>query len=176
MSISPEYPTGFRVATRDELAYGGEPLNLREDFRSILQRGHVINGFSSGGGIRMFSILETHDTSDEAPLLGFGAGESTEVALRRVRDTYRRREAEGLVHISETQYPEAFVEGLMTGGATTSPLDAIVHGGYGLTIYQDGVEVVAQTEYGRHNMPGVEVRGADVQEAVDALTAAFKLH
>jgi hypothetical protein len=158
---------GYRRATPVELGYNGDPLKLATDFKDALAQGHVIHGYSSGGSVRLLMVLASREYSDTAPLLGFGDGENTEVALRRARDTYRRRVAEGLGHITESQYPEA-LSGLVTGGHTTSPLDSIVWGG-SLKIYQEGSDVVAWSAYSKYGGSPVEGRGADAQAAVDDL-------
>lgn len=164
---------GFRPATPEELRYDGESLSLRDDFKDVLAKGHVIHGYSSASSIRMLMILATREYSDTAPLLGFGTGQSAEVALRRTRDTYRRREAEGLDFITEQQYPESS-SGLLTGGATGSVMDTIVWGG-SLKIYQEGEEVVAWSEYTQYGTGrGVEGRGADAQAAIDALAEVWQ--
>lgn len=157
---------GYSPATSRELAYGGETLDLEHDFTEILDGGHVIHGYSSGASVRILMVLESGDYSDDAPLLGYGTGANTEDALRRMRDSYRRRVADGLDTITEDQYPE-YLSGLATGGENTSRLDVAVWGG-SVKIYKDDDSVVAWSEYGRHLIP-VEARGADMAEAVAAL-------
>lgn len=164
---------GFRPASPEEIRYDGESLSLRDDFKDVLANGHVIHGYSSASSIRMLMILASREYSDTAPLLGFGTGENAEVALRRARDTYRRREAEGLVYITERQYPESD-SGLITGGVNSSVMDTIVWGG-SLKIYQEGEEVVAWSQYTQYGSGGgVEARGADAQAAMDALTEVWQ--
>ena len=163
---------GFRPASPEELRHNGESLSLRDDFKDVLANGHVIHGYSSASSIRMLMILATRDYSDTAPLLGFGTGQNAEVALRRTRDTYRRREAEGLDSITEGQYPESN-SGLLTGGPTISIMDKIVWGG-SLKIYQEGDEVVAWSEHAQRGIGrGVEARGVDAQAAMDALAEVW---
>lgn len=158
----------YSPATSRELTYDGETLDLAHDFTEILEAGHVIHGYSTGGSVRMLMVLETKDYSDTAPLLAFGTGANTEDALRRMRDSYRRRAADGLESITEKQYPE-FLCGLATGGSNTSRLDVAVWGG-SVKIYQDTEGVVAWAEYGRHLTP-VEGRGQDMAGAVASLEA-----
>jgi hypothetical protein len=163
---------GIRKANPEELRYEGRALSLRDDFAEALAVGHVIHGYSSASSIRMLMILATRDYSDSAPLLGFGTGPQTDVALRRTRDTYARRIAEGLDFITERQYPEA-TSGLLTGGQINSTLDSIVWGG-SLKIFQEDAEVVAWSQYGPDLVRGpVEGRGEDAQAAVNELTALW---
>lgn len=160
----------IRQATPEELSYGGQSLSIRDDFKDALAEGHVIHGYSSASSIRMLMILATREYSDNAPLLGFGTGPQTDIALRRTRDTYAKRISEGLDYITERQFKESN-SGLLTGGETNSILDRIVWGG-SLKIYQEGDEVIAWSKYGERgfgNEP-IEGRGIDAQAAVDDLS------
>ena len=165
----------IRQATPAELAYGGAPLNLAEDFRDALTRGNVVDAFVAGGGVRVVRIFEGQDGHDGSSILGYGEDSIVENALRRARDTYAKREQRGQSSIDfrSGEYPEIGI-GLLTGGETGSPLDAIVHAGHGLRILQDGEDVVAKTDYGWHSREGVEARGSDAQTAVDGLVAALR--
>ena len=164
----------MRKAAPEELRYEGRSLSLRDDFVDVLNAGHVIHGYASASSIRMLMILASREYSHDAPLLGFGTGPQTDVALRRTRDTYNRRVEEGLESITETQYPEA-TSGLLTGGAINATLDAIVWGG-SLKIFKDKDEIVAWSENG----PGgfargpIEGRGPDAQAAVDELSSLYR--
>lgn len=163
---------GIRQATAEELRHEGDPINLTEDFKDILGRGHVIDAFSSGGGARVVRIFESLESHDGDPVLGYGEDINIEDALRRARDTFRSREQKGApaIDFQSGEYPEVGI-GLLTGGPAGSPLDNLVNGGYGLKIHQDGDEIVAKTDYGRWAGPGLTVRGPDVQTATDLLVA-----
>jgi hypothetical protein len=166
---------GFRPATPEETQYSGEPLNLIEDFTEVLQRGHVIDAFSSGGGIRVVRIFEDQECRDGSPLLGYGEDANVEDALRRARDTYRHREAQGQAHMNLEETPEQWPEvgiGLLTGGRNISPLDNIAWG-QGFKAYQDGDEVVVWTQWGKHTDEPWEGRGPTLQAAADRLSVRW---
>lgn len=147
-----------------------QQLSPEEIIGLILPRGHVINGYSSTSNERVIKIVpDKNDTSDEAPLLGFGVSGDAEVALGRALATYIQRERDGLATIEPTTYPH-LTEGREFGGGHRSRFDNIVWGD-DVTIFQDGDEVAIHIRYAIYG-PSI-FKAPTLIEAITLLTDQY---
>ena len=149
-------------------------LTAEEIVAALLPRGHAINGWSSASNERMIQITPSKDeTSDNAPLLGYGVDGDAEMALGRALATYVQREKDGLETIEEGTYPH-ITRGEFPTGGHRSKFDNIVWGGE-VTIYQEGDEVVISSRYGGgYGQEPLEVRSGNLLDAITLLTQRYK--